>query len=403
MTRIKKVEIGTNSLATDIWGVAKVSLEHSLLRSLFTSGIPKSLWKEEVNEIESEVYVNCSTNNGKLVVASPANPGDSTMLRTFRAPRYQPNRGHRYATAMFFPEVDNGARRWGYFTRESGAFFELNEARELSGVIRTTIDGITADTPHPINLEDFPQLSGLDLQYGNIYDIQMQWRGVGDYKFFIDFVEVLHIKNINQLKELSIFNPANPLAFEVTNVTGVSTMECGCVDISSEGGDNGGGSYGSIGITTELGSVTVTDPNTPVIVIKSLLTVGGMVNTRDTLMIAANAYANNKVIFRIWNTRDETAIDSGTQSWIPFKDGHLEYMELDEGAGAGQMSFDTSKASLTYTSRVDTDTTFTTSALFDHRSDIYLSPGDYLIITMHREDGTSNALVGSTIEFSEEV
>ena len=66
------------------------------------------------------------------------------------------------------------------------------------------------------------------------------------------------------------------------------------------------------------------------------------------------------------------------------------------------MTFDTSKATLIFGSRVNQDTAYSTSALFEGRTDIIQTPGDIFIFTMHRETGAS-CNVGVTYEFAEEI
>ena len=55
--------------------------------------------------------------------------------------------------------------------------------------------------------------TGIDLTKGNTYDIQFQWRGVGNYNFFINQVLVKTVEYLGNETELSMFNPSNPVAF----------------------------------------------------------------------------------------------------------------------------------------------------------------------------------------------
>lgn len=66
------------------------------------------------------------------------------------------------------------------------------------------------------------------------------------------------------------------------------------------------------------------------------------------------------------------------------------------------MSFDTTKASLQFSVRTPQDATFQSDAVFSKAATLNLTPGDYLIFTMHRENGGSSNS-GITYEFSEEI
>ncbi len=365
---------------------------------MFTYNVPVPTWEESFNGTVLTAFSKATSENGKLKVTAGGTATDLTRLRTFRNPRYEPNRGHLYSTSLFLPSpTADGKRRWGYFTDESGAFFELDSVG-LYAVVRSTVTAVTTDDRYLIDT------TGFDLSKGNLFDIQMQWRGVGNYKFFLGLNLVKEIEYAGTRDELTMFNPANPLAFECENVTSDVTLYCGCVDVTSEGGEDNGKTYGSVGIPTDTGEVAITGTgqyNIPVLAVRSKLTVSSLINTRDTLALLATAYADQKSVFRVWATRDFTAITNNSDSWADFGDGHLEWIYYDEG-GVTPMTLDTAKAALIFTARVDIDTSYATSALFEGRTSIHQTPGDMLVFTMHRETGGSvNA--GVSYEFAEEI
>ena len=87
---------------------------------------------------------------------------------------------------------------------------------------------------------------------------------------------------------------------------------------------------------------------------------------------------------------------------MPFRDGIIEYVQYDNPNVATPMTFDTTKADLIFGSRVDMDESYSTSALFEGRTEVVQSPGDIFIFTLHRETGNA-ANVGVTYEFGESV
>ena len=386
--------LSDNDLILDAWGRPKSVQDHSLFHGMFTFNIPVTSWYETVNDVVQTGFTNCSSTNGSLKVTAGNTLADATYLRTYKNPRYEPNRGVLYSTAMWFNDpTASMIRRFGQFTSESGVFFELDNGI-LYGVVRTTIDSVTTDDRFEIR-QDF------DLSKGNVFDIQYQWRGVGNYVFYVNLKEVVGSRYLGTLTNLSMFNPAAPLAFEAINEGDDDPMYFGCVDLSSEGGSHNGKTYGSIGVSNNTGSIAISGYNQPVLAVRSKLTVGGLINTRDTLALLASAYGDQKAVLRIWATRDFTAITNGTQTWSDHGDGHLEYVVYDPGAGT-PMTFDTAKAGLIFTCRVNLDETYATSALFEGRTEVWQTPGDMFVFTMHRETGAGmNA--GITYEFAEEI
>lgn len=179
-------------------------------------------------------------------------------------------------------------------------------------------------------------------------------------------------------------------------------LEAGCVDVSAEGGKENGKTYGSVGTSTESGSIAVSGFNNPVIVVRNKRDFGTLLNTRDMVALLATAYGDQRCVFRVWATRDETAITLNDQSWSDFRDAHVDYIEYDNPNVATPMTFDTSKATLVFTSRVDQDQSYSTSALFEGRTSINQTPGDIFIFTIHRETGGS-ANVGVSYEFAEAI
>jgi len=393
------VNLATNDMGRTAWGIPKVSRDNSIIHGMFTYNVPVTEWYETVNDVIQATFANSSSIDGKLHVESGATLNDNTYLRTFRNPRYEPNRGYYYAISAFLPSpTGDGIRRWGYFTAESGAFFELRSTG-LYSILRTTKLTVTKDVEELINTDDF------DLSKGNLFDIQMQWRGVGGYKFYINQILVKTVNSVGTMTDLTIFNPANPIAFECENLGDNVVIECGCVDVSSEGGSEDGKTYGSIGMTSESGQVAISGPNNynvPIIATRNKMTFNGLINTRDILALLATGYADQRSMLRIWATRDITAITENDQTWTDFGDGHLEFITYDQPDVTTPMTFDTTKATLIFGSRVDQDQSYSTSALFEGRTSIYQTPGDMFIFTMHRETGGS-ANVGITYEFAQEI
>lgn len=395
MSYFKQIDLATNDLGRDAWGRPKMITDRSILHGMFTYNVPITVWEESINSVIQSTFLNATSEDGHLKLLSGATLNDLTRLRTFRNPRYEPNRGHLYSTSIFLPTPSAlGNRRWGFFNAESGAFFSL-ESGSLYAVVRTTLASVTTDDKYLIDI------TGIDLSKGNTYDIQMQWRGVGNYKFYINSTEVKVIEYIGTLTELTTFNPANPIAFECENLGANVEMNVGCVDVTSEGGGANGKTYGSISVNNTSGELALTGFNAPVLAVRSKLSIGGLINTRDTLSLLATAYADQRSFLRIWSTRDFTAITDGTQTWSDFGDGNMEYVFVDPGAGT-PITFNTAKAELIFGSRIAANTSYEAQALFENRAFIHQTPGDMFVFTIHRDTGLA-VNGGVTYEFAEEI
>ena len=404
---LEKQAVG--DLFLDAWGVPKASLALSLFHGMFTYDVPSEYWKESINDVEQVALVNATSSNGELVMTSNGVLNDSVVLDTFRSPRYQPNRGHLFSTSLFF---DNptlaGERTVGIFTQESGLGIRLRgngSTWTMYLMSRTTVSAVTTDTEYEVlNLP-----AGFDPAKGNIYDIQMQWRGVGNFKLYIGDAAtgasslVLTVNNLNVVNNVTIYNPALPIAFECINQGSDVVIRSGCVDVSSEGGQDDKGFYGSIGIDNNTGQVAVSGFNTPVLVVRNKhLSPSGLRNTRDMIALLSTAYSDQRSVMRVWATRDDTAITLNDQAWVSFRDGLIDSIQYDNPTVTTPITFDTTKAELIFTARVDQDQSYSSSALFEGRTDIFQTPGDIFIFTIHRETG-ANANVGVTYEFAEEV
>jgi hypothetical protein len=395
MSYIKNVNTGTNDLARDAWGRPKAIIDQSLFHGMFSYNVPVKTWYETQNGGAELTPTNATSVDGALSLVAGGTLNDVTALRTFRNLRYEPNRGHLYSTSVITPNptaIQN--RRWGIGTDEHAVFFSL-ESGTLYGVVRTTTTG-GGTTEDKVELDT----TGIDLSKGNIYDVQFQWRGVGSYKFFINLEEAGEFAYLGTLTNLSIANPSLPVFFENENLGDNNALICGCVDVSSEGGENNGKEYGSFGITSQQGEAEFTGYNQPIIAVRSKPTFDGLINTRDILALLASFYANEKCICRIWATRDNTAITEGNSSWVDIGDGHLEGIERI--AVASTLTFDTAKADLIFTCRVAKEQTYSTSALFEGRTSVWLTPGDTFIFTLHRETGGTTQ-GGCTFEFAEAI
>jgi hypothetical protein len=369
---------GASGLVSDAWGIQKVSLPFSVYHGLFTFDVPPSQWF--MYHGATQVYTSTnivSTNGAGEVTATAAVP--VVTLESKYTPRYQPNRGHLFSTALWCPNPANdGIRDWGLSTVENGVYFRLDPsglcAVQKSGGIETKVELINTST-----------VPGFNVSKGNVYDIQYQWRGVGNYLFFINLKLVHVFANLGALTALSMEDPALPAYFKSTRTTQDVSMFIGCADITSENGSDDRLQYASISTAR-----TITGTDTPLMVIYNPLQINGVTNTRMLELARITLTSDKKGIFKVWVTRNLAAITGATFATR----GNGSYVQTDASPGATPAtSVNTALLNLVTQIPVQANVTRETNNPFNTRIDFPIVRGDYLVVTMTATTATCEAVV----------
>lgn len=370
-------------LTADAWGVQKVSVHHSLAHGMFTFDISPKVWFMYENGAQVYTSTNMVSTGGAAVMTTSA-AKSVLKIESRLSPRYQPNRGHLFATALWCPNKTNdGIRQWGLCTGENGVMFRLKADGKLYAVLMSN----SADT-YEAEI-DTSGVAGFDVQKGNVYDIQYQWRGVGNYKFFINLTHVHTIANLGTLTALSMSNPALPICFTAERTTQDVTMSIGCADISSENGDDEVDQFGS----AYAKAVATNGADKPVLVIKNPLTINGLTNTRGIVVTSLTASNTKKCFLKVWRTRNPAAITGATYVAI----GNGSFAETDStnmAAGAVRATAVTT-ASLEYIAAVTLEAAVpSVLQLSDHdHIEFTLVRGDYLVVTNDSVNGSTDISV----------
>jgi hypothetical protein len=381
--------LGTGDLTEDAWGIQKVSLPYSLFHGMFSFDIPAKMWFMYEGGTQVYTSTNIVSTDGAAVLTTSA--GKTTLLLESRVcPPYQPNRGVLFSTAVWCPNKTAAGctREWGVQTTGSGVFFRLKSDGLLYAVQRS----IGVETKEePITTTG---VSGFDVQKGNIYDIQYQWRGVGNYKFFINNVHVHTFSNLGTLTALSMSNPALPLAFKATTAdAGVANcaLHIGCADLTSENGTTTDEQYGS----AYSSAVATNGADKPVLVLYNPLVIGTMVNTR-TIHLRTSSFNNTKkCTFKIWRTR--SAGDITGETLVAGYGGKYSYMQSDStdmNAGAVRATAVTAaNLEFLYAVTVEPAVRSTYDFSVDHLK-LNLVRGDYIVVTNDSVNGASDVVFG---------
>lgn len=292
---------GSSGLVTDAWGIQKVSLPYSIFHGLFTFAIPANQWFmfENATQVYTSTSIVTELGAGVLRTSTLA---ATLELQSRLTPRYQPNRGHLYSTSVWCPsKLLDGVREWGLRTTENGVFFRLKGNGQLYAVL---VSGGVEAREDLLSTETVP---GFDVEKGNVYDIQYQWRGVGNYKFFINLTEVHAFNNLGKLTALSLENPTLPASFKVTRGAADVEIHVGCVGISSENGSDNDRQP-----RVAYANLSRNGTNVPVISILNPLLINLQTNTRVVYPSHLTFSCDKRAIFKVWLHRNPALLTGAT-------------------------------------------------------------------------------------------
>lgn len=389
-THSEQISINKNELGYDAWNRNKVVNDFSLFHGVWTVDVPDNMWIEHYDGAEIP-KTNATSLDGMLNVDSA---GGENYLSSKRHPRYQPNRGLLYSSSVLLPNKDALAlREFGAFNGQFGVFFRLKNG-VLYACRRTTSTAlVTTTTEEEISTDLIPSL--IDLENGNIFDIQMQWRGVGNIKFFIgdpltgQSIKVHTMNLLGTLKGLSIGNPALPIGFLSKNLGDDAAIQAGCVDSTSEGGFKENRQRGIV----SSGEITLTTSEVPILLLNvPEETANGWINTRDIAMRRTRAYSNENTLIRVYYTRD-SALFVGTTYTSTDTQGTTRYSTNGDIAYAGG-------AKLINEDRIPAFGSVSLDNPDEAYGDFYLTHGDYFLVTLQAKN---NSLGGASMEWGAEV
>lgn len=185
-------------------------------------------------------------NQSAINLAVTGSNGSTARLRTNTFYRYQAGKGLLIKQTVYHADTgqSNQVRRWGFFDDNDGIFWQLS-GTTFSVVKRSSTSGAPVEVTVAQASFNNDILNGsgasginLDLTKGNIFEIKLQWLGVGSVQFFVNGYLVHTMSHANTLAVPYMKTAQLPIGFDVIN-TGVSTgssMTSICSSVIAEGG-----------------------------------------------------------------------------------------------------------------------------------------------------------------------
>jgi hypothetical protein len=241
------------------------------------------------------------THSGSFAIVSTGTAANgSSTIRTRKAIRYQPRLSGQIAfTATYTQGLANSLQIVGYGDEVDGFFFGYDG--EQFGILRRN-NGVDLWTVQ----QDWSEgvFGDYDPTQLNVYQIQFQWLGAGEIRFYIEdpevggFVLVHRIKIANSGSDVSIQNPSLPISVFVEN-TG-NTSDIVVRTPSASGGLEGRAENQSLRIVQgAAGLENIAGTVEPILSVQNPLIYQGIANrlsTRPTLLTIATAGTGNTLV-----------------------------------------------------------------------------------------------------------
>jgi hypothetical protein len=183
-------------------------------------------------------------------------------------------------------------------------------------------------------------------------------------------------------------NPALPARITATRTTEDVEVHVGCVDITSENGKADSLEYGSA-----FAANVAAGTNTPILVIRQPLLIGGDTNTRDLTLARISLNCSKKATFKVWTTRDATAFTGGT--FVSVNQGsYVECDSPDTKTGAARVTaVDVAKLRFVTAANVEATVPRTIDNPWPAGIVFPIVRGDYVVVTCTASTAVSDVVI----------
>lgn len=414
IVRTENTMTARNRYGYDAWLRPKSVSDYSIFSATWTFDVPTRVWEEVSWNYVTQVpqlqpaFTKVSSRLNMLSVLSGTSQGNGTVCRSRKFMRYQPNRGQLFSTAVI---CDNSAalaqREWGLSTSQNGVLFQLtgNGTDWDLRVTRRDNSVIVENTSIKNRLLEL--IPNFDPERGNVYDIQYEWRGMGNFFFFVNLQLVYTMEILGTATTLTVSDPALPVAFISTTLEEGSESEIlvGCVDVTSEGGRQPSTLFASLSTGNALLTLASAGTDTAMLALRVPRSVtyngNSIFNSRGAFMDKLITWTRDEAYAQVFSFRQITAPAINAITWTTLPDSRLEYAIGGNGS-ALHTAFVTNKAAgikiLGEWAAQDEKNVITNPSA---NSPFQIVPGDILVISVAAI--TTNVKSSAVLYFSEEL
>lgn len=403
-----------NRYGYDAWLRPKSIQDFSLFSATWTFDVPARVWEEVswdyINEIPvlQPTFSKVRSRLNMLSVLSGTSYGNGTVARSRKYMRYQPNRGQLVSTAIICPEPTAAAsREWGLSTAQNGVLFELiGDGTNWDMQVTRRDNGIVVDRTS-IKNNILSLIPNFNPGLGNVYDIQYEWRGMGNFFFYVNLQLVYTMDILGSQTSLTVSDPALPVAFVCTTLQEGAEHELfvGCVDVTSEGGTDPRTLFATVTTGSTLLTLDSSGTDTALLALRVPRFVnynsGSIFNSRGAFMDKLVTWTRDEALTRVFAFRQVSSPNLNSITWSTLNDSRLEYARGGTGS-ALHNAFLTDKSSgfivLGEWADLDIKNVITNPA---KNSDFQIVPGDILVVSVAAV--TTNVKSSAALYFSEEL
>ncbi len=250
MSIFKTGIIDTNNPTGDAFGRLRVSTPQTVFDSKQIADNQPLFWDEDLVS-GSGISTAHSVDTASTVITSTLNTAGNFIRQTFQIFNYQPGKSQLVLMTGIIGRSGGGdgvERCIGQFNDDNGLFFKIDNG--VAYVVRRThvtgspVDNQVDQSSWNLDAMDGTGNSGITVDWSKtqIFVIDYEWLGVGRARMGLNIDGVTfyvhEFLNANTLDKVYMSHPNLPLRYQMITKgsSPVSTMECICASIISEGG-----------------------------------------------------------------------------------------------------------------------------------------------------------------------
>jgi hypothetical protein len=313
----------------DAFGRLRVSNPVTLFDNKLRYGKSSTLFSEVLQGGATSVH----DVNNSCVDMGVTTTGDVAVRQTRTRVKYQAGKSQLAEMTGQIEPVVGTEKAIGYFQCETTGTHDIWDGlcfESIDGVMYTSVykQGVANRIPQTSWNRDKLDGTGpsgvtIDWAHCQIFQIDLQWLGVGRVRYYINVdgkaVFVNEIDHANSVDNVYMVSGSQPLCYRLESTGSASTLKQICCTVQSEGGSEATGIVAAI----DRGISTITLSTTPVAILGIRLKSDEFDAVSDVLDVSIISTTNDNIRwFLAWNP---PAV-AGTQTWNGIQGGSIEVM-----------------------------------------------------------------------------